>query len=248
MAKLDLTKLGGGQKPAIHTPKPEETKPAGLGFLMNRGKADAPVAPSPGEPVVPAVEIPDQPIDTPTKVGGLAFLRNKTPAPTPTPAAAAPAPKPAPAATPAKSDDLQNLLDNDSGGSKPSPVTRTVSRFADEEPAIAPDRKTEGLDDDMKRFVSSLDSVYQIVHEPDLLGGVIKNIMMELARKPEYRQLIAPKDVHIMIRGMRDSMGMARIKKEESKAKRSGASKKKTIKVDDLDALAALDELGMDFN
>lgn len=80
------------------------------------------------------------------------------------------------------------------------------------------------------------------MHEPDLLGGIIKSIMMELANNPEYRKLISPQDVHVMIRGMRDSMGMARIQKAEAKAKRSGGARTKKAKVDDLDTLAALDE------
>lgn len=125
------------------------------------------------------------------------------------------------------------------GGSKPS--QRAASRFNDEVPADSPPRNLEGLEKQQLMFVESLDSVYKIVHEPDMLGGVIKNIMMELAQKPEYRKLIQPKDIHTMIKGMRDSMGMAKIRKEESKAKRTGG-RKKTSKVDDLDTLAALDE------
>lgn len=94
-----------------------------------------------------------------------------------------------------------------------------------------------------RAFTGSLDSVYAALHEPELLGNVVRGIMIELANHPEYRKLISPMDYHTMVRGMRESMGMARIKKEESKAKRT-PSKKSTV-VTDLDALNALE--GMDF-
>ena len=95
----------------------------------------------------------------------------------------------------------------------------------------------------MKQFADSLDSVYGLMHEPEMLGNVIRNIMIELGRHPEYRKLIQPIDTNTMVRGMRESMGLARVKKEESKTKRGGGSKKK-VQVDDLDVLAALNEIG----
>ena len=234
MAKLDLAALAAKQKEKESAPATpaEAPKPAGLGFLKKATTA-APAEPEPEKPAAPAT-------------GGLGFLKNKIGS-TPAPAAAAPTPSPSPAPTP-PADDLSALLDSEvGGGSKPTTTPSGFkSRFADEEPATAPDRALpEDAEKPMRQFVESLDSVYKIVHEPDLLGGVIKSIMIELAQKPEYRKLIQPKDIHTMIKGMRDSMGMARIKKEESKAKRSGGSRsKKPTKVDDLDVLAALDELG----
>ena len=233
MAKLDLNALKGKQ---TSTPSPAPTPtpapapaPAGLGFLK---KPAAPQTPEVAKPSAPAA--PTQGVSK-----GLGFLKQvAAPTPAPTPPKAADATQTKPSAP--VSDDLQELLNHDVGGSaaRPAPIQ---SRFNDEVPAQSPDRDLEGLDKQQLMFVESLDSVYKIVHEPDMLGGVIKSIMMELAAKPEYRKLIQPKDMHTMIKGMRDSMGMARIKKEESKAKRSGGAKKKT-KIDDLDTLAALDE------
>lgn len=227
MAKLDLTKLAGGAKP---TPAPEtqattggtqasaeNVKPAGLGFLKNRIGA---TTPKPEEKVVAETK------------AGLGFLKQQQ-AVTETPA------PPKEAEVTSSGPDLDSLLNHEDGGAAPAPAR--LSRFADEEPAIAPNRDLEGLEKQQLMFVESLDSVYKIIHDPELLGGIIKNIMMELAQKPEYRKLIQPKDIHTMIKGMRESMGMARIKKEESKAKRGGG-RKTTKKVDDLDTLAALDE------
>lgn len=122
----------------------------------------------------------------------------------------------------------------------------TISGFADEVSATAPIRELpEDLDKQQRSFVDLLDGVYHIVHEPDMLGNVIRSIMIELKNNPEYRKLVSPTDVHTMIKGMRSSMGLARIKKAESASKRRGGGSK-TTKVDadmlsDLDALGALD-------
>jgi hypothetical protein len=54
---------------------------------------------------------------------------------------------------------------------------------------------------------------------------------------------MSPDDVRVMVRGMRESMGLARVKKQEAKAKKSGGTRKsKTV---DLDMLADLDSLGI---
>jgi hypothetical protein len=54
-----------------------------------------------------------------------------------------------------------------------------------------------------------IDGIYEIIHDPDLLGGVIRNIMVELKSNPEYTKLMAPEDFRTMVRGMRESMGLA---------------------------------------
>ena len=89
-----------------------------------------------------------------------------------------------------------------------------------------------------------IDSIYNILHEPDFLGSVIKNIIIELKNHPEYTRLIADEDVRQWVRGMRESMGLAKIKKQETKAKRSGGSSAKSKAVDE-DMLADLAMLGL---
>lgn len=180
----------------------------------------------------------------PPKAGGLAFLAKGsgggTSQDTGKPTVSAPT-KPAvlpEAAAPPKSN-LETLMESTGG------TLGIASRFADEIPATAPLRELPPeLAEQAVSFTKSLDSVYQCLHEPELLGGVIRGIMIELSNHPEYRKLISPMDYHTMVKGMRESMGLARIKKEESKAKRTG-SKKSTV-VTDLDALNALE--GMNFD
>ncbi len=93
-------------------------------------------------------------------------------------------------------------------------------------------------------FVGLIDSVYNILHEPEFLGSVIKNIIIELKNHPEYSRLIADEDVRQWVRGMRESMGLAKIKKQETKTKRAGGGGSKSKLVDD-DMLADLAMLGV---
>lgn len=138
------------------------------------------------------------------------------------------------------SGDLAALADSEEG----QPLERKRSNFADEIPADAPIRElAEDVEPTMRKFCESLDSVYQVLHEPELLGKMIRTIMMELQQHPEYRKLIQPIDVRTMIKGMRDSMGMARVKKQERKRGSGGSAK--PSKAIDADMLADLDALGI---
>jgi hypothetical protein len=122
------------------------------------------------------------------------------------------------------------------------------SQFADETPAQAPTRELpEGLDKQARAFIDLIDGVYGMLHDPEFLGQVIRNIMIELKENPQYVKHICDDDVRVWIRTMRDSMGLARVKKLESKAKRGsgGASKAKSSKVDD-DMMSDLASLGLD--
>lgn len=120
----------------------------------------------------------------------------------------------------------------------------TISGFADETPANAPTRELpEDLNKEQLDFVSMIDNVYGILHEPEMLSGVIRNIMIELQSNPQYIKLICDEDVRTWVRAMRESMGLARVKKAEKKAGTGRA--KKSGKGVDADMLAAFASLGI---
>lgn len=122
----------------------------------------------------------------------------------------------------------------------------TTPHFADETPAQKPTRELpEGLSKEQLGFIDMIDGVYEVVHEPDLMGGVIRNIIIELKSNPEYMKLVVPDDIRTWVRGMRESMGLAKIKKTESKAKKAGGAGKKS-KLIDTDMLNDLNDLGID--
>lgn len=144
-------------------------------------------------------------------------------------------------------DSLDALDASESAGVAPRDAKSSVlSQFDDETPATKPTRELpEGLTKEQLGFVDMVDGVYEVLHEPELLGGVIRNIMIELKNNPEYMKLVANEDIRTWVKGMRESMGLAKIKKMESKAKRSGGAGRKSKLVDD-DMLNDLNDLGIE--
>lgn len=122
-------------------------------------------------------------------------------------------------------DDLAN--NEDSGDDSFDSDDRGEYAFPDEIPATAPTRDLpDDLSDSMKSFVTLLDGIYEIVHDPELFGNMIRTIMQEMQENPDYTKILADQDVHTMIRGLRSSMGLAKIKKAEKSTKtRAGAKK-----------------------
>jgi len=119
------------------------------------------------------------------------------------------------------------------------------SQFDDETPARAPTRELPAdLDAGQLQFIELIDNVYGMMHDSELLSNVIRGIMIELKSHPQYMTLVAKDDVRAWVRAMRDNMGLARVKKAEKKATRGRGSSKAL----DADLLAAVDELGIDWD
>lgn len=102
--------------------------------------------------------------------------------------------------------------------------------YLDEVPATAPvrDLPTE-LDKQQKAFIDSLDSIYRLHDDPEMFTNMVRKIMSEMQARPELCELLAAskgQDSNAIIRGLRQSAGMAQVKKQESKAKRSGKAAK----------------------
>jgi hypothetical protein len=125
-----------------------------------------------------------------------------------------------------------------------APVVKHRHTFDDETPATKPTRELPAdLTKEALGFMDMVDSVYDVLHEPEFLGGIIKNILIELKANPEYMKLVAPDDVRQWIKGIRDSMGLAKIRKIETKTKKSTTSRSKKV---DADMMADLADLGLD--
>lgn len=98
----------------------------------------------------------------------------------------------------------------------------------------------------MLQFVKLIDSVYEMQFDQDLLGNVIKSIMVELQTNPAYissdwkKSLVQPDDIRVWIRNMREVMGLNKIVKAEKKAKRASSKAKKVDSNEMLDDLASL--------
>ena len=123
------------------------------------------------------------------------------------------------------------------------------SQFADELPASAPARQLpEDIDKSGIQFVALCDQVYGLVDDPELLGNVIRGIMVELKSHPQYMKMVSKDDVRLWVKSMRDSMGLARIKKQEKKTTRGTAASAKGGKGMDKDMLDAFNDLGVNLD
>ena len=147
---------------------------------------------------------------------------------------------------------LDSLLDSEDEGIESSDpdfeVREVLSQFDDETPATKPTRDVpEDADKGLRQFVELIDGVYGVVHDPELLGNVIRGIMIELKSNPQYMQQVADDDIRVWVRAMRSTMGLARIRKTEAKSKRGTGAAKKSKGVD-ADMEAAFDELGINFD
>lgn len=128
--------------------------------------------------------------------------------------------------------------------STPEPVKYSDFEFDDEIEATAPDRE---LDPDLTQgqleFIESLDAIYGILHDAEMFGQTVRIIMTELQENEEYKKLLSDSDVHVMIRGMRRTMGLARVRKQEKSRKtNTNKSAQKKAAVSD-DAMALLNQL-----
>lgn len=173
----------------------------------------------------------DTPAEQPTKPKGLGLNvvgkpgfkpTPKSGLPTKTPASA----KPKPAAPKLEGGfSLEDLAGLDASSIEVEDRASEGSGFDDEIEATAPDRI---LDPDLKpeqlAFVESLDGIYQVLHDPEMFGQAVRMVMLELQENNEYDKLLADSDIHVMIRGMRRTMGLARVRKQE-KSRKAGTNK-----------------------
>lgn len=176
--------------------------------LQNQKKAATPEAPPADKPKGLGLNIAGKKPATP--------VAKPTPTPTPAPIADAPF-------------SLEQIAQLDTADLPDSqPEIQEGSGFPDEIEATAPDRELPtDVTQEQLAFVESLNSVYQVLHDPEMFGQAVRMVMIELQENNEYEKLLADEDVHVMIRGMRRTMGLARVKKQ---AKKRGATTQKNAR------------------
>lgn len=210
-------------EPAPTTAPPVESKPsvplkAGLKLGALRPPASSAVSESKAAP-------------TPLKLGGLPK---------------APTAKPNVAASISDDLDLSSLAALDTSEIPASEVRESSAmQFPDEIEATAPVRELpEDLTAQQLTFIESLDTIYEVLHDTDLLGQSIRMVMQELQNNPEYTKLVSDHDVHTMIKSIRNVMGITKIRKDEKSAKRgTGARKSSASSKFDDDTMAQLDAM-----
>lgn len=76
-------------------------------------------------------------------------------------------------------------------------------------------------------FIQQLDSIYGLVHDAPLFSQVIRNLMLEMKEDQALAEFISDSDIRVMVRGMRESLGVARMQKQ-ARAKAPTAKSRKT--------------------
>ena len=146
-------------------------------------------------------------------VAGAGFKKPVAPVPTKTPASAKPKPK---AEALGGEFSLEDLAGLDASTIEVEQRNQEASGFEDEIEATAPDRiLPPELSSEQLAFVESLDGIYQVLNDPEMFGQAVRLVMIELQENNEYDKLLADSDIHVMIRGMRRTMGLARVRKQE---------------------------------
>jgi hypothetical protein len=212
---MSLSKLIALQKQASKTPEAAKSaKPAPVESESNvKESADS---------TVPAAAPPKRQGLGLNVVGTAGFKKPTAPAPTKTPASAKPKAKMESLGGEFSLEDLAGL---DASSIEVETRNQDSSGFEDEIEATAPDRDLPpDLTAEQLSFVESLDGVYGVLHDPELFGQAVRLVMMELQDNTEYEKLLADSDIHVMIRGMRRTMGLARVRKQE-KGRKAGTNK-----------------------
>lgn len=99
---------------------------------------------------------------------------------------------------------------------------------------------------EMVALLANLDAMYDMIHDPEMMGMALKSFMNELASYPQYRQQIQPADVRLIIQASRRAGATARVKKAEKKTTRGTGTSKGKVKQNELSAL--MGSLGIDMD
>lgn len=227
-----------------------------LNQLINKKKADVNVEATKVEAKPEAASATESKPKVPLKVGAGLKLGGATQKPAVSSALKAapaaglklgniPAAKPTPVATAIPDDlDLSALASLDTSEIPATEASGSnAMQFPDEIEATAPVRELpEDLTAQQVQFVESLDTIYSVLHDPDMLGQSIRMVMQELQENPEYTKLISDHDVHTMIKSIRNVMGIAKIRKDEKKTRSPGKKSSASSKFD-ADTMAQLDAM-----
>src|SRR3546814_1083860 len=97
--------------------------------------------------------------------------------------------------------DLSALAGLDVSGIESLDEPTERSQFPDEIEATAPARELPAdLTAQQLQFVESLDVIYTVLHDADMLGQSIRSVMQELQENKEFIQLVSDHDIHTMIK------------------------------------------------
>ena len=126
---------------------------------------------------------------------------------------------------------------------KPVLTQKSTEVFSQAAAAPPPDTSAEAFNDPsqpekidkpgMEAIREALNILEANITDKDLVAQSVRNVMLSLSTDPNLKDLLAPEDIGIMVRGLRESYGVAIVKKDGRRKKRDDA-KVTQNEVDDL--------------
>lgn len=126
---------------------------------------------------------------------------------------------------------LADIEDSESMGTAAKPEFYTDMVPAEMPPRELPPELSQG----QQEFIELVSGIYTCMNDPQMFGNVIRSFMQELQQNNEYDKLLVDADVNAMMAGLRSSMGMSKIKKQEKAAPRAKKAAKTSAMVSTLD-------------
>jgi len=109
-----------------------------------------------------------------------------------------------------------------------------IQQSPSNEVAIVPEAEAQ-------EFIDMLRTMKDLLDDPDNIQTILRTVMIDMQASPHLVELLQPEDFGLMIRAMHQAMGVAQIRKTETRSK--SAASKKSGKYADAIALS-LEELG----
>lgn len=81
----------------------------------------------------------------------------------------------------------------------------------------------------LQSFLDNMHSIPELYENPEILSSQIRSIMEDLQDNPHFIDHICVEDIGLMVRGMREALGVAQIKKSAAKSKRTGSTSKSSV-------------------
>lgn len=130
---------------------------------------------------------------------------------------------------------------------KESPILEgesTPSPLSGESPASDPALEVdESLMSQQERFIANVERIDTVIHDKELLGSVLEDMMLELSENPDYKKFMSDSHLESMMRGMMETFAIVKASKAKTSKAKTGSRKKKGKPLSDTatDMLAALE-------
>jgi len=98
-------------------------------------------------------------------------------------------------------------------------------------------QKEKYSSEEVKEIQAALETLKNSIDQPEIVGQALRSIMHDMQTNPNLVDLLAPEDIGLMVRGLRESYGVAIAKKQQYKSKRKRTEEEVDNTIDELKGL-----------